>query len=218
MKIEIKISADGSTTLYNATLNEHYHSIHGAFTEAMHVFINAGLKQIKKDNITILELGFGTGLNAFLTLINQSSKTITYHSLEKHPLSTEIIQKINYSNFVENKDAKHLFQLLHKVPWDIENFINSKFALTKFKVNLLDFEKISFYDLIYFDAFAPDKQPELWTEEVFKKMHKSLKHNGLLTTYSAKGKVRRTLQAVGFKVERLPGPPGKREMIRAIKK
>ena len=216
MKQEIKISKDGSHTLFVPELNEHYHSTNGAVQESMHVFINAGLKQISTENINILEFGFGTGLNAFLTAIESIGKTIRYHSMEKYPIEPGTIAQLNYGSLHEGK-FKALFDKLHDSSWEKENKIDNRFYLKKQQCDFKTVELEQKYHLIYFDAFAPEIQPNLWTKEIFEKAYNSLLHGGVLTTYCAKGVVRRTMQEVGFKVERLPGPPGKREILRATK-
>ncbi|GAF01437.1 tRNA (5-methylaminomethyl-2-thiouridine)(34)-methyltransferase MnmD [Saccharicrinis fermentans] len=215
-KTEIITSKDGSHTLFVPELNEHYHSTNGAVQESIHVFIEAGLHQISCRKINILEFGFGTGLNAFLTAIHKKDHEIHYHSLEKYPLDQKLLSQLNYGNFFEGKH-KELFEQLHLSKWEKENRIEDNFYLNKQKV---DFKKVILqqqYHLIYFDAFAPEIQPKLWTKEIFKKAYQALLPGGILTTYCAKGIVRRTMQDIGFNVERLAGPPGKREMIRATK-
>ncbi len=215
-KTQIVTSKDGSHTLFVPELKEHYHSTNGAIQESIHVFIDAGLNQIKKDVIHILEFGFGTGLNAFITAIKSSTKEIYYHSLEKYPVSIEVIEKLNYKDSFDGA-YKDLFKVLHSCDWETELRINDQLYLHKQQCDFKEVQLTQKYDLIYFDAFAPEIQPKLWTKQIFEKAYKSLLPGGILTTYCAKGVVRRTMQEVGFKVERLPGPPGKREMIRAIK-
>lgn len=216
-KVEIRLSADGSTTLYRPDLDEHYHSVHGAIQESMHVFIQAGLQRIECQNINILEVGFGTGLNAFLTLLNKKEGQINYHAIEKYPISEQIVETINYPQQFNLQNGNGLFQALHQAPWGKEVLITNDFTLRKLEIDLLNFASEIRYHLVYFDAFAPEKQPELWTDQVFETMFKHMQTGGILTTYCAKGAVRRSMLAAGFKVERLPGPPGKRQMIRAIK-
>ena len=215
-KVEIKLSDDGSHTLFVPDLNEHYHSVNGAVNEAMHVFIQAGLNQVVVSKLKILEFGFGTGLNAFLTAINKGDKEIHYHSLEKYPVVTETIKQLNYSLLFDGQYSD-LFQKIHQVNWEKEHEIEANFYLTKQQGDFKTAEPENKYHLIYFDAFAPDIQPDLWSKAIFTKAYNALLPGGILTTYCAKGVVRRTMQEVGFKVERLPGPPGKREMLRAIK-
>lgn len=215
-KVEIKLSDDGSHTLFVPGLNEHYHSVNGAVNEAMHVFIQAGLNQVIADKINILEFGFGTGLNAFLTAINKGSREIHYDSLERYPVDTETIGLLNYGLLFDGQHAD-LFKKIHQADWEREQKIEAQFYLTKQHGNFKTAEPENKYHLIYFDAFAPDIQPDLWSKVIFTKAYNALLPDGILTTYCAKGIVRRTMQEVGFKVERLPGPPGKREMLRAVK-
>ncbi|MEZ4802338.1 MAG: tRNA (5-methylaminomethyl-2-thiouridine)(34)-methyltransferase MnmD [Gelidibacter sp.] len=223
MQRKIITTADGSKTIHLVDWNEHYHSIHGAIQEANHVFIKHGLLFFvesfpKISPIHILEIGFGTGLNAFITLIETEKLNIPiiYTGIEAFPVSLEELNEMNYSELLEFNKAD-IFQNMHLNSWEEKHRITSLFSLTKLKKFFKDIEDQGEYDLIYFDAFGARVQPELWTETIFKKMYEALKPNGVLVTYSAKGSVRRAMQAVGFKVEKLPGPPGKREMLRAIK-
>ncbi len=214
---ELKLSEDGSTTLYRSDMDEHYHSIHGAIQESMHVFINAGLHHLTSREITVLEMGFGTGLNALLTLLCGRGRKISYHALERYPLSPELISKINYPALLGDSDAQKLFDQLHQADWDKTCAITPDFELLKMKQDLLTYHPDTLFDLIYFDAFDPKKQPELWSPEVFQMLGNATKKGGILVTYSAKGSVKRALINAGFEVEKIPGPPGKREMIRAKK-
>ena len=221
MRIKIIETADGSTSLYNEELDETYHSRHGAIQEALHIFIGAGLIPIidQKNVINILEMGFGTGLNAWLTAIEaQKHKVrINYVGIEAYPVKDELIESINYTNWAKNDFEKDLFQKLHKAKWEADNKVDEYFYLQKIKLMLEDFQSEPKFDLIYFDAFGPNTQPHLWTEDVFRKMLNALKPNGILMTYSVKGSVRRAMGRAGFKVEKIPGPPGKREISRAMK-
>lgn len=218
-RVYLEKTADGSDTLFVPALNEHYHSINGAVQESKHVFIEAGLKQIDKDNIKILEIGFGTGLNAFLTLLytGKNNKKVSYTGLELYPLSLELVGQLNYAQNLDELD-KQLFLELHNASWEYCQTITDSFQLAKYKLDFsrLDFDK-GLFDLIYFDAFAPDKQSEMWTQEIFDYLYQHTNEGGILTTYCAKGVVRRMLQQAGYLVERLAGPPGKREMLRATK-
>ena len=221
MKREIITTADGSTTIQLPEWNEQYHSKHGAIIEAKHVFIESGLNhwvgQHPNTPISILEIGFGTGLNAFLNLIEASNKnlTVTYTGIEAYPIQSSEIKQLNYAEML--KASKEDFMRLHEVEWERSSKIHSNFKLIKRKMFFSEIDDKLTQDLIYFDAFGPRVQPELWTEEVFKKMFLVLKPKGILVTYSAKGSVRRAMQTVGFTVERLSGPPGKREMLRGTK-
>ncbi len=233
MKRKVIITADGSKTIQIEDWNEQYHSIHGAIQEANHVFIKHGLWHIcnvnlevakpdpkKKllDEISILEIGFGTGLNAFITTLEAKElrKSINYVGVEAFPVAVDEIAQLNYAELI-SLDASEVFTKLHDVPWEVQTEITPNFTLTKRQQFFSDIDDVSHYHLIYFDAFGARVQPELWTEAIFKKMFDALKPNGVLVTYSAKGSVRRAMQAVGFTVERLEGPPGKREMLRARK-
>lgn len=219
--MELKITSDGSHTIYVKSLNETYHSVHGAIQEAKHVFIEAGLKKMLCfDEIKLLEIGFGTGLNAMLTLLEMEmlKQKIEYHSLEKHPLSEKITTQLNYSEqlALTLSQQKHIAKL-HLSAWNESIEILPNFKFTKMNVAIENFVATTKYNLIYFDAFAPEKQPEIWSEIIFITLFNLLENNGILVTYCAKGVVKRTLKKVGFNVETLAGPPGKREMIRAIK-
>lgn len=220
--MELKITSDGSHTIYLETLNETYHSIHGAIQEAKHVFINAGLKQcLNLNKITVLEIGFGTGLNAMLTLLfsENLSNNIIYHSVEKYPLPEKIIEQLNYATQLAlTPTQQKLIATLYTSSWDKPYAVLPNVELLKLATSVEAFFPTATYNLIYFDAFAPEKQPEMWEESVFIKLFNLLENNGILVTYCAKGTVKRTLRKVGFVVETISGPPGKREMIRAIKK
>lgn len=225
MKREIIKTGDGSSTIFIPEWNEHYHSKHGALQEALHVFIKMGLDHYKsredaRQEISILEIGFGTGLNALITLFEtiSASQKIIYTGIEAYPVSKDELTALNYSELFSRDDAQELFETLHKIPWDQKKDILPHFVLQKKQLFFNDIDEEDAYDLVYFDAFGPRVQPELWTEEIFGKMYRAMKEQGVLVTYSAKGSVRRAMQAVGFTVERLPGPPGKREMLRAVKK
>jgi len=216
MNIKVIETRDGSKSLFLPEMNETYHSKFGARTESEHVFIRSGYEYVSKDKIRIFEVGFGTGLNVFLTLLAQQKdrRKVYYETIEKYPLPAEIIDKIN--TFV-HPEEKELFARLHQAEWEQRVALSEDFILHKRQTDLLLYQPGEPFDLIYFDAFAPNKQAEMWSEEIFQKMYDLLKKKGVLVTYSAKGSVRRTMQSVGFSVERIPGPPGKREMLRAIK-
>lgn len=221
-EIKIEITEDGSHTLYVPAIDEHYHSIHGAIQESSHVYIEAGLRACDKDEIHLLEIGFGTGLNAFLSLFETESRNIKiiYHTVERYPLSEEKVSALNYPLLIAPQ-LSDTFVLLHSSPWETPIDISSRFSLVKHRFDFskpAQFDPQTIFDVVFYDAFAPDKQPEMWTLEIFEKIFSLCSHGAIFTTYCAKGAVRRTLQAAGFVVERLPGPPGKREMLRGRKK
>ena len=224
MKREIIKTADGSSTIYLPEWNEHYHSKHGAIQEALHVFISSGLIPFVKEHapkkISILEIGFGTGLNALVTFLEARKMGISVHytGVEAFPVSSEEWKALDYASFFTATDASEVYEKLHDVEWEKFDSISPSFELKKEEKRFSEIQDEDKYDLVFFDAFGPRVQPELWTEEIFLKMYRSLHKGGVLVTYSAKGSVRRALQTTGFKVERLPGPPGKREMIRATKR
>lgn len=218
MKRQFLITADGSTTIHLPEWNENYHSKHGAIQEAMHVFLKMGLSLFYDfKEVAILEVGFGTGLNAYLTFLNAQSINlkVNYVGVEAYPV---LFDEIRYCNFPEQlKKSREVFEKLHTSDWETNTIINNNFKLKKRKQFLSEITDENKFNLIYFDAFGPRVQPELWTVNQFQILFKSLQQKGVLVTYSAKGSVRRALQEVGFIVERLPGPPGKREMLRASK-
>ncbi len=223
MKRNIITTADGSKTIQIEDWNEQYHSIHGAINEANHVFLKHGLlfysqNKLEAKPISILEIGFGTGLNSFLTLIEgeKQSLNIDYVGVEAYPVLAKEIEQLNYGELI-SKDHASMFLEMHNIEWEKPTFISPDFKLEKQQKFFKDISDMSKYNIVYFDAFGARVQPDLWSEEIFEIMYKALKLNGVLVTYSAKGSVRRAMQAVGFEVERLPGPPGKREMLRATK-
>ena len=224
MQREIITTADGSKTIYIPEWNEHYHSKHGAIQEAYHVFINAGLRHFvelypEQENISILEMGFGTGLNALITLIESSILNIPllYTGVEAYPVSEKITSELDYVTALNAENFNHCFSKMHSSDWEKIAKISDTFSLLKHKQLFEKYNANSKFDIIYFDAFGARVQPELWSQKIFNKMFQALKKNGVLVTYAAKGSVRRAMQAVGFTVEKLPGPPGKREMLRASK-
>ncbi|MEL0457209.1 tRNA (5-methylaminomethyl-2-thiouridine)(34)-methyltransferase MnmD [Flavobacteriaceae bacterium SZ-1-7] len=228
MKREIIITADGSATIHIPEWNEQYHSKHGAIQEAYHVFIKHGLhhschvediRNTDGSKISILEIGFGTGLNAFITLLEAEkiNQKVNYVGVEAYPVSLEEIKQLNYAMALDEANRNSIFKKLHNVSWEESYAITDNFKLTKRKQLFSKIKDEQAFNLIYFDAFGARVQPELWTEDIFQIMFKALKPNGILVTYSAKGSVRRAMQSVGFLVEKLPGPPGKREMLRATK-
>jgi tRNA U34 5-methylaminomethyl-2-thiouridine-forming methyltransferase MnmC len=222
MKKELIITEDGSHTIFIPSLNEHYHSIHGAVQESMHVFIRAGLNFLKTgdDTLNILEVGLGTGLNVLLTCIETSNthKHVIYTAIESHPLDRSVWGNLNYSQFVNHPAARLYFTNIHEASWNSQELIRPGFELEKRHEKLENsLLPDHHFQLVYFDAFAPGVQPELWTESIFLKIFTSMTTGGILVTYSSKGEVKRALIKVGFITEKLPGPPGKREMLRAVK-
>ena len=216
MKLKLVITADGSHTVYVPVMNEHFHSVHGAILESQHVFIEAGFNQFCGNKISLLEIGFGTGLNTLLTLLEakKSKMDVIYHSVEKYPLEKNILNGLNYVSILGSGSEKK-FKKIHDTSWNEEASVSDSFKLKKIQGDLITVELTKKYDLIYFDAFSPEVQPEMWDKVNFQKIFNAMNPGGILTTYSSKGSVRRTLAAIGFKVERIPGPPGKREMLRA---
>lgn len=215
---KIVTTRDGSHTIYVTELAEHYHSIHGAITESKHIFIEAGFKQCRKKHLNILEMGFGTGLNALLTLAEtqKSNRSIYYTGIEKYPLPKSITDSLNFESFT-GKAVKGMLKLIHEAAWNQDVEIRKGFILKKIESDMTQINQQDEFDLVYFDAFAPEKQPELWTKELFSIIYKSMKRNSILTTYSSKVTIRRNMENAGFLVEKIPGPPGKREMTRARK-
>ena len=217
MKLELVKTIDGSNSLKNLIINDSYHSKYGAINESKHIFINNGLKRISKKKIRVLEIGFGTGLNALLTLLfcDKKKQNIIYHTIDNLPLKEEIYSSLNYYDHL--KIDKNIFLKIHRSSWENEIELSNFFVLKKMKC---DFTKTLFnekYDLIYFDAFSPSKQPEMWVLNNFKKLYDCLNTNGVLITYSSKGDVKRTMKEVGFNVSSVEGPIGKREITLASK-
>jgi tRNA U34 5-methylaminomethyl-2-thiouridine-forming methyltransferase MnmC len=220
MKREIITTNDGSKTIHLPDWNESYHSKHGAVQEAQHVFIKSGLLKLSKTDISILEIGFGTGLNAMLTLnkTKETKQNVHYSGLEAYPVSLDELKALKYNDLPEVKENEDLFWQIHNVKWNEEFNVTHSFTLIKLEEQLDQFKPSeNTFDLIYFDAFGPRVQPDMWTLDIFKKLFKSLKNNGIFVTYCAKGQVRRDLIEAGFTVEKIPGPPGKREMLRGRK-
>ena len=238
----IERTDDGSATLFVPELNEHYHSTKGARTESQHIFIDMGLKASPAATPRVLEIGFGTGLNAWLTLeeAERNRRNIHYTGLELYPLDWQTVEQLGYissdeqltihrkqtatdeqftPNDEEQQPAIELFKQLHTSPWEKDVQLTPHFTLRKIEMDVNKWRvENSPFNLVYFDAFAPEKQPEMWSQELFNRLYVLLDKDGILTTYCAKGVVRRMLQTAGFTVERLPGPPGgKREILRARK-
>ncbi|WP_294238732.1 tRNA (5-methylaminomethyl-2-thiouridine)(34)-methyltransferase MnmD [Chryseobacterium sp. sg2396] len=223
MKREIKTTNDGSKTLFINELNENYHSHHGALQEAEHVFIKNGLNLINHYEINILELGFGTGLNVLVT-INEYLKTdkshvINYFTLEKYPVNEAEINDLAYFDLFDNPEFKNIYQKIHLADWEKSTEIIKGFNLKKIQCDFFDLKNIDLpaINLVYYDCFGARVQPDLWEKPLFEMVSDKMAVNGLLTTYSSKGNVRRILRDLNFQVEKKQGPPGKREMINAVK-
>lgn len=217
-QIEILITEDGSSSLRRKDLQEGYHSTFGAIAESRHIFIEAGLRKVGKlQEINILEIGFGTGLNAILTIefANKENQSINYQTIEKYPLKKDIISQLNYGEILHLEEE---FDKMHKFSWNETNELNPYFTIHKIDkpAEEIVYPK-DFFHLIYFDAFAPQFEEKLWRKEVFENLFLSLKKGGILVTYCCKGEVKRMLKSSGFDIEKLPGPKGKREILRAIK-
>ena len=215
---ELQLTADGSHTLFIPEMDEHYHSVNGAIQESRHVFIETGLKSMPKKEIRVLEIGFGTGLNAFLTWLEteKSGQTCYYATIERFPLDPHITEALNYAEQI-NPERKEDYQALHTAAWDEPICLSNNFTLHKLKGDSNQDGLPDAIDVVYFDAFAPEKQPEMWNQAIFDRLFAAMQPGGVLTTYCAKGVVRRMMQKAGYTVERIPGPPGKREMLRARK-
>ena len=219
--LEIQHTDDGSSTLFVPELDEHYHSVKGAYTEALHIYRDCAYLYTSERSATrhrplrLLEIGFGTGLNAVVTaMVSTSDSSVHYISLEKYPVEPQLVNKLGYDTLV---DAP-LFEAIHTAPWEQATAITPHFTLEKRCCDLLTAPLPHDIDIVYFDAFAPEKQPEMWSAEVFARIHQAMRPGGVLTTYCAKGAIRRLLQSTGFTVERLAGPiGGKREILRAVK-
>ncbi|MCF8230438.1 MAG: tRNA (5-methylaminomethyl-2-thiouridine)(34)-methyltransferase MnmD [Bacteroidales bacterium] len=220
MKRKLIITEDGSHSYYLPEMEETYHSIHGAITESEHVFIKNGLAVISKQNINVFEIGFGSGLNALLCYAYalRNSVEIDYQGIEKYPLQTKEYNNLNYPQQLDFGNAQEVFENMHHLSWDKRQHVSSFFSLHKIQADALKFKfPEDWADLVLFDAFGPEKQSEIWKREMMEKMFRLCKRAGVLVTYSAKGQLRRDLKNCGFSIEKLPGPPGKREMSRAIK-
>ncbi|HMR90759.1 MAG TPA: tRNA (5-methylaminomethyl-2-thiouridine)(34)-methyltransferase MnmD [Chitinophagaceae bacterium] len=224
MQRQVIITKDGSSTVHIPGMDVTYHSHHGAIQESQHVFIQAGLIHSGIFDYIgvhqVLEIGFGTGLNALLTLIeaDKHKNRIYYTAIEPFPLTQNEAGQLNYCEQLRLPEYQPRFARMHECGWNEMYEISEFFRLTKINSKLADYVADDLFSVIYFDAFAPAAQPELWTKEVFEKMYALLLPGGILVTYCSKGDVRRAMQAAGFAVEKIPGPPGKREMVRAVKK
>ena len=225
---QIIITEDGSSSLKLTHFNEQFHSIHGAMAESVHIFINNGLKSLAQSRISVFEMGFGTGLNALLTLVHNAEKQINYHTVEAFPLRKNEYLLLNYVDILNaqfphpfpfsKEELHHFFITMHQSENGKTVQITPHFYFTKEMIRMEDkiFENQDF-DIIYFDAFSPETQPELWSNPIFEKLYAAMRKDGIFITYCAKGAVKRALKNVGFIVETLPGPVGKREITRARK-
>lgn len=222
-KLRVITTEDGSSSIYHEGLRETYHSFHGAMRESVHVFIKAGLHHWLAQNsgepVSILEVGMGTGLNVILTIKAQLEIgfPVHYTTLEPYPLPEKVLQAVNYKALLNHQVLSELFDRIHELPWEEEVSASLEFTLEKLQATLQAFDTRRTYNLVYFDAFAPNKQPELWEPQWLHKVYRLMKPGAVLTTYCAKGQFKRDLKAVGFEVESLPGPPGKMEMVRATR-
>ncbi|MDR2584619.1 MAG: tRNA (5-methylaminomethyl-2-thiouridine)(34)-methyltransferase MnmD [Prevotellaceae bacterium] len=215
------VSGDGSSTLFDKRTGECFHSLFGAVQESMHIFINEGWREVSshgKSEIALLEIGMGTGLNVLLTCLEseKDGKSVRYDAVEPYPITQEEVSQLNYPSFFPEPQVSLLFTKIHSCNWGVPQQITPSFRLTKHRCSALeiDFPPSSF-DLVYFDAFSPKVQPDLWGSEMFSLISKTLKPNGILVTYCCKGEVKRILRSLGFEVKKLAGPPGKREVLRA---
>ena len=222
-KRKIVLTADGSSSIFSEDVNQHYHSHFGALQESQHIFIAAGLCSAALSplrRIAILEIGFGTGLNALLTYFNaeEGCKTVYYEALERYPVSQQEAEQLNYPAVLPYPSAKEIFTRLHGAEWNEKEFISENFTLHKRQVSAINADYLSdTFDLVYFDAFSPEAQPAMWTKEVFLPIYNSMKKDAILLTYCTKGIVKNILKEIGFQIEKLPGPKGKREILRARK-
>lgn len=214
-------TADGSKTLFIPAMDEQYHSVNGALTESNYVFLQQGYCAHPSASPAVFEVGFGTGLNALVTALeaNKSKKNTRFVSIEKYPVTPDEIQALDYGSLF-SEEAIHLFQEIHRAEWNKEVTVSDHFSLLKINADLTeyDFTEEQKFDVIYFDAFGPDKQPNMWQNDIFLKIYHACRQDAIFVTYSAKGEIRRKLAACGFSMERLPGPPGKRQMLRGTRK
>lgn len=219
MKREIIQTADGSTTIHLPEWNESYHSKNGAIQEAYHVFIKSGFSLFERKPISILEIGFGTGLNAFITYLDakKENQVINYVGVEAHPVILEEVLQMNYVAELDAANELYIFEQMHTSAWENKVMISDSFSLTKRKQLFEDIDDENAYDLIYFDAFGYRVQPELWSLEIFNKMFKAMKSGGVLVTYACRSSIKNAMLDAGFTIEKLPGAQGKREMLRAKK-
>ena len=219
MKKEIILTKDGSTSIFLPELNETYHSRFGAIQEAKHVFIKNGLSLFDDKSVSILEIGFGTGLNAFITFLEtlETNQNINYTGVEAYPVEVEMVKNLNYVSALNATTYQSTFDEMHLSDWELENKIATHFNLTKRNQKFEEISDSNAFNLIYFDAFGFDVQPELWSEVIFQKMYDALLPNGVLVTYACRTSIKKAMLSAGFRIEKLQGAPGKREMLRAFK-
>ena len=217
--LKLILTEDGSHTIYLPEMNEHYHSVHGAISESLHVYIRSGFSHHPARKVSILEIGFGTGLNVLLTYkqAREEKRKVIYHSVDTFILPVNITGYLNYDLLHEDINPGWL-RMIHGLSWDTEHEISEFFHLKKILSDIKKLDLTSKYDIVYFDAFGPDKQPDLWTDDIFSKIYEAMNSGSILTTYSSKGEVKRRFQQCGFMVEKIMGPPGKREMLRCTKR
>jgi len=224
MERHIVLTEDGSSSIYAEEVSQYYHSHFGALQESMHIFINAGLCSEYLSHlahISILEIGFGTGLNALLTYFKaeELNKKIYYETVELYPLTPQETAQLNYPNILDYDNTKEIFTTLHSTPWDENVVISEHFTLNKRQISAIDAQySPNTFNLVYFDPFSPDVQPELWTKTVFESIYNSMKENAILLTYCTKGTVKEVMRNIGFEIEKLPGPVGKREILRVSRR
>ena len=216
--MKIVKTEDGSHTIYIPEISEHYHSVHGAIQESNHIFIVRGFNFSASDPVSILEIGFGTGLNVLLTALEsyETGRKVFYTTIDNNHLDDQITESLNYAEMT-GKGSREIFNRIHGSPWDNDYELLPGFILRKTKGDLTKMQLSGYYDLIYFDAFSPEKQPEMWTRKIFSMISDVTIAGGILVTYCVKGEVKRILKSTGFRISLLPGPPGKRHILRAIK-
>lgn len=219
MKRQILHTADGSTTLHIPEWEESYHSKHGAIQEAYHVFIHSGLSLFEGKSVAVLEMGFGTGLNAFITWLEHEKhgQSIDYVGLEAYPIALEEAAQMNYPSALQVGHHQSIFEKMHQLPWNEPMAFSADFTLTKRQQFFQDLNENDRYDLVYFDAFGFRVQPDLWDYPMFQKVYNAMRKGGVLVTYACRTSIRKAMLEAGFTVEKLPGAPGKREMLRAFK-
>lgn len=220
VKRNVITTSDGSTSIKIEDWGETYHSIHGAIQEAKHVYINNGFERIQKDKLRILEMGFGTGLNAFLTLVEARdvNKKVEYHSVEAYPVTEQEMKALSFTALYSQEEDEAMFQKMHYGEWDVLNKISDDFSLYKMHSKFEDMLLTAgYFDLVYFDVFGYQFQPDLWSVDIFQKVYDALGEGGVLVTYACRGPIKRAMKEVGFRTEKVPGPPGKREMLVAFK-